>query len=351
MHDNQQVINAVYAAAESLGMAGWTLLAKAKLTDLVKDRHAPYAGPPIDQLPNCTAQEKQLIAAALPPPTTPSGEGGAPVGSAEPRKPLQGKGFYIWKVADCEGGNAAAIAAKAQAAGLSHVLIKIAHGPEPYRYNITTANDRVGPLVLALRALGGDFQVWGWQYTFGEQPEGDAHIAAALVQQYRLDGFVINAEKEYKRQGAASLAARYTSTLRQDLQAAGLSDLPVALSTYRYPSYHGEFPWSTFLAVCTLMMPQVYWVTRGTPDPAANLQRCLQEYRALGWTGPIVPTGAAYDEWQYEDDGSRWLWSTKPEQIEAFLPAAKAADLPAANFWCWDQAGQARWDAIAAFGW
>jgi hypothetical protein len=33
------------------------------------------------------------------------------------------------------------------------------------------------------------------------------------------------------------------------------------------------------------------------PDPAANQQRCQQEYRAKGWTGPIVPTGAAYDEW------------------------------------------------------
>jgi len=45
------------------------------------------------------------------------------------------------------------------------------------------------------------------------------------------------------------------------------------------------------------------------------------------------------------------LWSTKPEEIEAFLPAAKAASLPAANFWVWDQAGEARWDSIAAFVW
>ncbi len=344
MIDNQMVINAVYAAAESLGMSGWALLAKAKLTGLVKDRHAPYTGLPIDQLPNCTTQEKQLIAAGLPPLPVPSG-------GTEPRQPLQGKGLYIWKVANCEGGDAATVAAKAQSAGLSHVLIKIGHGPEPYRYNITTANDRVAPLVLALRGLGNEFQIWGWQYTFGEEPEGDAHIAAALTQQYRLDGFVINAESEYKTEGGTGRAARYASTLRQDLQAAGLSDLPVALSSYRYPSYHGEFPWSTFMAVCTLMMPQVYWVTRGTPDPAANLQRCLQEYRALGWTGPIIPTGAAYDEWQYEDDGTRWLWSTKPEEIEAFLPAAKAASLPAANFWVWDQAGEARWDSIAAFVW
>ncbi len=351
MYTNQQIINAVYAAAEPLGVDGWALLAKAKLTGLVKDRHAPYGGPDIDQLPNCSAQEKQLIAAALPPSTTPSGEAGGPEEGAAPRKPLQGKGYYVWRVADCEAGDAAAIAAKAQAAGLTHVLIKIAHGPEPYRYNISTANDRVGPLVSALRALGNEFQVWGWQYTFGDDPEGDARIAVALTQQYKLDGFVINAETEYKRADGAVRATRYTQTLRQDLQAANLSDLPVALSTYRYPSYHAEFPWSVFFAACTLMMPQVYWVARSTPDPAANLQRCLQEYRAKGWAGPIVPTGAAYDEWQYEDDGSKWLWSTQPDQIAAFMPAVRAADLPAVNFWCWDQAGPERWQTVSDFQW
>jgi len=32
---------------------------------------------------------------------------------------LKGKGFFIWKIPDCEGGNAASIAAVAKAAGYS----------------------------------------------------------------------------------------------------------------------------------------------------------------------------------------------------------------------------------------
>ena len=39
---------------------------------------------------------------------------------------LTGKGCFIWQIKNCEGGNPQAIAAKAQAANLSHVLLKIA---------------------------------------------------------------------------------------------------------------------------------------------------------------------------------------------------------------------------------
>ena len=34
-----------------------------------------------------------------------------------------GKGMFIWKVIDCEGGDAAAIAARALEAGFGHALI------------------------------------------------------------------------------------------------------------------------------------------------------------------------------------------------------------------------------------
>jgi hypothetical protein len=37
---------------------------------------------------------------------------------------IYGKGFYIWKIPNCEGGDPAAIATVAQQAGLQHVLIK-----------------------------------------------------------------------------------------------------------------------------------------------------------------------------------------------------------------------------------
>ena len=48
---------------------------------------------------------------------------------------LQGKGFYIWQVWKCEGGDPNAILAEAQMADLSHVLIKVADGANTYNYD------------------------------------------------------------------------------------------------------------------------------------------------------------------------------------------------------------------------
>jgi len=41
---------------------------------------------------------------------------------------LVGKGFYIWKISRCEGGDVQAIATVAAQAGLTHILVKIADG-------------------------------------------------------------------------------------------------------------------------------------------------------------------------------------------------------------------------------
>jgi hypothetical protein len=78
---------------------------------------------------------------------------------------LTGKGFFIWKIRDCEGGSASAIASAAADAGLSHVLIKIADGMNQYNVDSTTGNDYVPAVVQALHAAG--IQAWGWHYVYG----------------------------------------------------------------------------------------------------------------------------------------------------------------------------------------
>ncbi len=350
MFSNQNVINAIWAAAAQLGMGGWALFEKAGLTHIIRDRQAPYTGPAIDTIDTLTDDEKTLILLGLPPPPPVPAPAPPSTAPAVERKPLEGKGWYIWQVNLCDRGEPNDIAVKAQQAGLTHVLIKIADGPSPYRYNVIVTGDRVGPIVSALRGIP-DFQVWGWQYVYGKEPEAEARIAVDLVQQYGLDGFVINAEKEFKRDEIKPSAPRYCDALRQNLEDAGLEDLPIALSSYRYPiTYHSNFSWQPFLEVCTIMMPQVYWVTRDTPDPVGNLESCLRQYKQLGWTGPIIPTGAAYDEKQGSGE-NEFQWSTGADEIRAFLPAVKAKGLPAVNFWSWQHAGDERWQAVAEFQW
>ena len=74
---------------------------------------------------------------------------------------LFGKGMYMWKIPDCEDGDAGAIAAVAEEGNLSHVLIKIADGTVSYNYDRDKQVDLVPPVLRALKSKG--LQVWGWQ--------------------------------------------------------------------------------------------------------------------------------------------------------------------------------------------
>jgi hypothetical protein len=67
---NQQVINAFYAAAEAMGVAEeyWNWIFTAGLEDIAKDqetRRMPYSGVPIKDLPNLSAEQKDLVQRAL----------------------------------------------------------------------------------------------------------------------------------------------------------------------------------------------------------------------------------------------------------------------------------------------
>ena len=109
---------------------------------------------------------------------------------------LEGKGWYIWKIRHCEGGDVEAIADMAVEAGLTHVLIKVANATWSYNIDPQTNEDLVGTLVKELKSR--DISVWGWQYVFGNDPIREADKAIQRVREFKFDGFVIDAEDEYK---------------------------------------------------------------------------------------------------------------------------------------------------------
>lgn len=249
---------------------------------------------------------------------------------------LQGKGFFIWKIPNCEGGDPVAIANVAKAAGLSHVLIKIADGIYTYNYDYTRKVDLVPAVALELRKKG--IQVWGWHYVYGYNPLGEAKIAIQRTQQLQLDGYVIDAEGEYKEAGKAAAATKFMDALR-----ASLPNTPVALCSYRYPSYHPAFPWKEFLAKSTYNMPQVYW--EQAHNPGAQLTKSYNEFQNKTPIRPYLATGAAY---------SAGGWTPTVADVTEFLKTAKALNIPAVNFFSWDYARRSLrslWDAIAAFSW
>lgn len=254
---------------------------------------------------------------------------------------LQGKGFYIWKIKNCEGGDASQIAKNSKKASLSHVLIKVANGIYSYNYDWTRKIDLVPPVAQALRSAG--IQVWGWHYVYGNQPGAEARIAIRRVEELNLDGYVIDAESEYKESGKAAAAKKFMQELR-----AGLGNsFPVALTSYRFPSLH-PIPWNQFLEKCDYNMPQVYWIR--AHNPGEQLTQTLREYESpsIKYHPPIIPVGAAFKEHG---------WEPRISEVIAFMDTARSLNLSAVNFWEWYACREsltpknAMWDAISDYEW
>jgi hypothetical protein len=211
---------------------------------------------------------------------------------------LEGKGFWIYNIRNCENGDNNAIAALAQEAQLTHVVIKIADNIFPSNVD-SNGNDLVPALVQTLRAQG--IQVWGYHYVYGGvyfecikrdaegrcieermhtdgyPPEKEAEAGGKRALALGLDGYIIDAEKEYKVHEQHARATRFMSKLTDEVIA---GKIPIALSSYRYPeSDHPEFPWGEFLEKCDYNMPQVYWVE--ATNAGDQLQRSIREFQSV----------------------------------------------------------------------
>jgi hypothetical protein len=249
---------------------------------------------------------------------------------------LQGKGFFISQPSQCEGGNLPTILLTAQAAGLSHVVVKIAEGTQASGLD-PSGRDLNAPLVQVLRAAG--IAVWGWHALSGDDPASEATLAAGRVHELALDGYVFCASAVYEQPGKEKAAHTVMARTRVDL-----NNIPIALSTYRFPNFHPGFPWAAFLENCDVVMPQVYW--EAAHNAKEQLTESLRQYRALPNARPCIPTGAAY--------GTLDGWTPTLEDLDDFLATAKELDVEAVNFFSWDTCRNQLpqlWDRIAGFDW
>ena len=240
-----------------------------------------------------------------------------------------GKGMYLWRIRDTELGDIPSIVAKAQVAGYTHVLIKIADGGVGYNY--IDGVDKAKELADALKAVG--IMPVGWQYIYGVDPRGEALTAVRRMRETGCMSFVIDAEGEYLVLADNKLkAAEYMSYLT--------FPEPKALSSFRYPEVQYQMPWAEFLAGCSAVMPQVYW--KMATNPAEQLEKSYMQYRKITDL-PYIPTGAAYCA-----DG----WCPTDEQIVEFADKAAELGLPGINFWEWAAAVKdGFWETVRDIDW
>jgi hypothetical protein len=251
---------------------------------------------------------------------------------------LTKKGAFIWQIRNCEKGNPQAIAAKAVEAQLTHVLVKVAD--TTWEYNFSQSKDLVPPVVEALKSMG--LKVWGWHYVKGDNPKGEAKIAISRSVNLGLDGYIANAEHEYKAIGKANAAKTFVNEFKSQLP-----NTPLGVSTYRYPKTHPDFHWAAWLENIDLVMPQVYWI--GSSNPAYQLQRSFLEFNDIRYAKhirPYVPTIATFGQ-----DG----WRSQPREIIEALEKSVQLGFPAVNAYSWDWATSLGnvdlWNAFRDFRW
>lgn len=247
---------------------------------------------------------------------------------------LQGKGFFTNNLSECEGGDPTTLAAAAKAAGLSHVVLKIAE--ESRAISLVLHGIDLMPQIVQSFQIAG-IAVWGWHHIRGAGPETEAGTALELIQSLGLEGYIINAESDYEQPGCEASARQFMSAL------CGKTGVPIGLSSYHFPNFHPEFPWSAFLEGCQYHFPKVFW--EQAHDAGEQLRESKRQCDALPNARIYIPVGAAY-----QTTG----WAPQPSDLSDFLATAQELGLPAVCFFQWDQCRKflpKDWETISAFSW
>jgi Putative peptidoglycan binding domain len=245
------------------------------------------------------------------------------VGGPQPaRGPLPavfaGSGMWIWQLNASDGGDLAAIAARAHAAELATVFVKSSDGPAD-----RWAQFNAG-LVQALHADG--VRACAYQRVYGADPIGEARLGVDAVAD-GADCLVIDAETEYEGRYAA--AQRYLQALR-----AGVGpDYPLGLTSFPYVDYHPRLPYSVFLGPggAQANLPQVYWKAIGGTVDAVSAHTVAHN-RLYGVA--IAPLGQAYD-------------NPSPADIAHFRALWAGYGSAGMSWWSWQSTAPEGWLALA----
>jgi hypothetical protein len=249
----------------------------------------------------------------------PAPKGSPPPSAAVSGTAFDGQGMWIWYLSQSSGGNVAALASRAHAAGLSTVFVKSSDGSTNYWSQFSTR------LVQELHEQG--LKVCAWQYVYGSGPAGEASLGARAVAG-GADCLVIDAEAEYEGRYAA--AQTYLSDLRARVGPA----YPVALASFPYVSYHPSFPYSVFLGAngAQYNAPQMYWKDIGVSVDTVYANTYIGN-RIYG--RPIFPLGQTYG-------------GVSSSDLLRFREEAVDYGATGVSFWDWQETPEHGWSTLAA---
>lgn len=267
--------------------------------------------------------------AALPAPAAPAPRR-AEVGA------LRGKGMWIWKIKATEGGDARSIVARARAAGLHQIWVRVGDSRDGFY-----AADVLSRLVPAAHDAG--IRVVGWAFPYLYDPVADARwsadaLAWRSVRGDALDGFSPDIETAGEGVALSSLrAVVYFGLVRP---AAG--NRVIAATVFQPTDRQlATYPYAAIAPYVDAFAPMVYW---GCVEPGDAASRAMDR---LGSMAPLHLIGQAYN---MGPEGGRAVAPSGAE-INRFLDVARRGGAVGASLWDWQEASAEHWSALTAFSW
>jgi hypothetical protein len=328
--------------------------------DTAADAGTAPGAPPATSPPPSTIAPTQPVSLPLPgcpPPPRPPGTGTGPpswrppvlvpeaqLPAAKPApamaadiKVLEGKGMWIWKHRQTEGGDVDAVVSKAVTAGLRQLWVRVGDSRDGFY-----AADYLAALVPKAHKAG--LAVIGWGFPYLHDPMADAAWSIDAVSWRgpggaRLDGF--SPDIELASEGVVLTERRITVYLGLVRPAAG--EMPLVATVYRATEarWNGTYPYRAIAPYVDAFAPMVYW---GCVEPGGA---ALESIQRLATLKPVHVIGQGYDAYP---EGGR-LGAPSAEETVRFLDVARRHGAVGASFWVWQSIGGEQWNALSTFAW
>ncbi|HZP26609.1 MAG TPA: LysM peptidoglycan-binding domain-containing protein [Dehalococcoidia bacterium] len=239
---------------------------------------------------------------------------------------LAGKWIWIWNWRRCDGGDAARVAERLQAAGCAGVIIKASDGPFWFDQGLSWRE-----LARQLRAHG--IRTGAWGYCYGQNPAGEAQRIIETAGYGEAEFFVLDAESEFEAQPAA--AEELCSAARTGLG----PDYPLFFSSFAIARYHRSFPFAIFAQYCKGAAPQVYWNAFGWPEEQ-SLAWTFDDHVALGLPATyLFPVAGLYNEGSVHYPAA---W-----EIAGAWEQCRSRGSLGMSFWSYEHMDESMWQAVA----
>jgi hypothetical protein len=262
----------------------------------------------------------------------------APAAWASDLKPIAGKGMWIWEWSHTDGGDAAAVVARAVAAGLRQVWVRVGDSADGF-YGAA----ELTALVPKAHAAGLNVVAWGFPYLY--DPLGDARWTAQILAWRGPGGAAVDgysADIERLSEGVDLTARRAAVYLQQVRRDAG-SRLVVATVYPPIDAYWtgGGYPFSAMAPYVDAFAPMIYWECT---DPGAD---AALDIARLATLRPVHIIGQAYDM----GSGGGRVGAPSAGEITEFLQTGRRRGAVGASFWVWQTATAEEWQAVSSFRW